>query len=246
MAKKRTDAPEELPVISKLDRPRNTLGLEPVIETEEQANDALEEMAYLQAYASAIQARKEMRIKKIQAAADKSCVVKIAGKKVPCGDRDVVLGKALKLYAQTHRPELQNADGKRVARSLKLAMGKIGWGKGRDAVVIVSGNNAKDVKEALEEITTTEDKPGIIARLQSMLSRVRLFKDEERRGCPADELFSVSVDFNATKTREAFQKKKVITADDLARLNLRFAEGEDEFFAEPTTFQPSRAAVPNS
>ena len=242
MAKSKNVPLDELPVISEADRPDTSLGFEPVIETEDQANEALQEMAYLDAYARSVQARAACKMKRIQDAANAMCVLKVGNRKVPCGDRSQALGAALKVYAQTHRPELKEADGKRIARSVKLTHGKIGWAKGRDAVVVSKGCTAKDVKQALESISATDDKPGVITRLQNLLSRMRMF-GADPAPVKADLIFTVSVDLSTTKAREAVGKKK-ITQEQLAQLNLEFRVGTDEFFAEPATFQPTRAAVP--
>lgn len=244
MAKAKTADLDELPAITLQDSPGDTFGIEPNIETEDQAELALHLMGFYSDYAAVVQGSTAALIKRIQERGNQRCTIEIEKQPIGCGARHAQLLAALERYTEEQRPELKNADGDRTPRSAKLSHGKIGWRRGRAAVQVCEGKNQSDVKAALEKHSASETKPGIAVQLQKLAAKARIFFDDKRK-LFVDQLFTVSVALNVTKARDAFEKKE-LTRDDLKRLHLRYNEGDDEFFAEPAKFTPSRSAAPSS
>ena len=228
MAKK----PEAVPVLTAADRPGDLLPVgeePPVIASDDDADKALRELAFLHGHTKSVSAAVQTRIDQIVEESKRSLVVE--GKTYE--DREAELTAALESFTQKNHRELKDGSG---ARTVALQNGSIGWKKSRDAVGYVKGKTQKDALTAIDEATTkTKKEGGFKKRLSSLLESIRLFgSGEDTRFVSLFVTAKPSV--NLTEARKAYEDEKIGDAQ-LSRYHMQFVAGSDSFVCEPDEFE---------
>jgi len=225
------------PKVQRGDRPATSLGLTPVINSEEQASEALRELAFLELHAATVEAQARRERSVIEHWAEAEASFEIEGESVRGKDRRFALEGALQSYADKKCPELQKADGKSAKRSMKLAAGTIGWKKAKDSVQICEGKTETDVIAALEKSSGGRKGKGIMSKIRGVIEHVLLFAADKRRRAVA-LMFDVRITLNRTRALNAFTND-TIDKSELRKLGLKFVPGEDEFYVKPDDFSLS-------
>lgn len=191
-----------------------------VIESLEQLDGAMRELAQLDGMEATCKAELDKQIKTLNEAHAARLVTDIGGKAVKFADRRSILSDAIERYATAHRAELLPAKKK----SRELNHGEIGWKKSRDMVIPIAAPATTEAVPKPKSILDTW-----VEKLLEQLHWV-LGEWEPLKGLTAYVRIKVETDEAGLIT--AYRDRKVSDAQ-MTALGYRFETGEEKFWCKP-------------
>lgn len=131
--------------------PKDRLGVQARINSEQQLGQALKELAWLQACENRVHAEAEAEIARIKERAEASLQVQCGRKTVSFAGRRQRLNDRISAYCEAHKDEL--LDGSENEKSRKFTHGMIAWRYQDKRIGLKEGETKKSVLEKLERAT---------------------------------------------------------------------------------------------
>lgn len=154
-----------MPEVIELDRPpRNRLPAAPEITSEAEADQAFEEIGWIESRQATVVAGCEAEVALVRAKWAKKLLIPVEGQPVKFTDRLKALRSALLTFARTHRGEL--LAGQR-GKTKKLTHGKISF-KSSAAKIEYRDGDAKQFLKRIDEAT------GLVKKLVALLKRLKI------------------------------------------------------------------------
>lgn len=216
-------------------RPAEFLGVDPVIETDDDLDLVLYELSYLRAVNQSIDARINEQIEAIKQEHE--------GKKVvfqtvdPDGgtnglitidNRLEQLNTVATKYCKANKKKMIQGTKK----TKKFPHGSISFNKQRDAVGYQKGVDVEESFEKLDELMKTS----LVQTIAAWLKSICLFgKDKEARLLA--EVIELKPKYNFTKLKDAYDEER-LTDEHLNQLGLKYHKGLDKVIVKPAEYAP--------
>lgn len=184
-----------------------------MIETLQQADEALREMAELDARKEGITAQCDAEINEVKARYAEQLVVKVGRSKMPLADRYEQLGTELQEFGSNH-PELVMEGDK---KSVKLNHGSLGFKSAPAKLVAL-----EDEKTLLKSLAAK-----VMPALLKALDLVKLLT-----GFDSSKILSIDVKLDKAGLLKAW-KDNVLPDERLAKIGLKVEQSGDEFWSKP-------------
>lgn len=196
--------------------PATRLGATPEIESLDDVDAALVELAWINARESTLQADCEARVAQIQTDAQDRMYLEVEGHVLSFADRRAHLDQAVRVFCETNKTEILSDSGK---KSRDLTHGTIGWRQTQLKIAPAPGTDTKRVLSLIDKAVE------LTKSIVSLLGRLKLF------GLPLGSLIELKPSLSLTKAKDAYKQQK-LTAANLKKLGLVAIEPHDEFYLE--------------
>jgi phage host-nuclease inhibitor protein Gam len=201
-------------ILNSITPPDLTLDIKPQIESIEDAELALHEIAWCNAVQAAIRAKLEETMAELNEIATREAAYDVGEERVPIGDRRKILEAELLRWGDEHRTEI--CQGKK--KSAEFRNGKLKWRDAKDAVDYLEGESQKSAIEAVG------NESGLLAKIEKLVDAIGWHG-----------VFQAKLSVNKTNAVKARQKQQ-LTDEQLADIGLEFKAGEEYISVEPAEF----------
>ncbi|TWT63179.1 host-nuclease inhibitor Gam family protein [Rubinisphaera italica] len=201
--------------------PKQRLAAEPQIETSQQLEIALAEMAAIETRRKALEAAREQDIQLVKDRCESHCVIPVERTHTAFNDRLQTLEKAVEVYAKENREQLL-AGGK--TKSVKLTHATLKWSTSKQSIDFLENWNEKKVIEIVDS------KKSFLAQLLKCIESIKWFR--ATLAC----LFTIKVTVSKTAIAKALAEKK-ITPKELKGIGLAVIPAKEKFSIDLTEYQ---------
>lgn len=206
--------------VSILERPKNVLGVEPEILSDDDAAKALEELSFLKARKQTLQSLCKERVDQVTADYAAQMVISIDGEEVRLADREAALRAEMERYAEEHRPAL--LEGKKKSREFSGGH-VIGWRVQPEKIVCREGESSRSVVG-----TVVQAIDGFKKKCVDFLDGLRLW-GRGSKARYASQVIVLKAELNLSRISELYQRGD-LTVEDLTLLGLEVQEEQDSFY----------------
>lgn len=217
------------------DRPESSLGLDPVIETDDDLDAVLHELSFLNALNQSVNARISEQTEAIkQKYKSEKVIAGCIGEKggadnlVTVDSRVKQLTQLAEKYCRANKKKM--IKGK--AKSKKFPHGTVSFNKQRDGVDYETGVDVEASFSMLDELL----KSSLVQMITAWLKSICLFgKDKEAR--VLYEVIELNPRYNFTKLKAAYDEERLTDAH-LKQLGLKISKGKDKVKVKPAEYAP--------
>lgn len=234
MSDEQTAAPE---IVTALDRPEDLLPCEISIESDEQVEQALRELAFIDAHSASVSHQIDEQVRKLRQEQSQRLQLRIDDVDVPYAQRRRDLETALESYVRSSRPQLPKAKGK---KSEEFRHGVVGFREQRSSVGYAEKKDHKSAISAINSATgkVRQNKGGLKQRLQELGRSLRLFARDKH-----ERMIALFVDLqpkvNLTRAKQCVENGDLTKAQ-LRKFGLVYDDGGTTFYATPTQYEAKR------
>ncbi|QDT98047.1 host-nuclease inhibitor Gam family protein [Gimesia aquarii] len=212
------------------DRPAaELLGADPVIQTEEDLNKALNELSFLNAFDQSVNATCTRYIEKLKQESEQRKYVLIDDQDpVTITSRRELLHERVNEYCKANRSSLM--EGKKKTKS--FPHGSVSFKDQPAKVEYRSGLKEADSLGLLDKLMQST----LVEQIVAWLNAICIFgKNKEAR--LLSEVVELKPKLSVSKIKKAFEEKR-LTADHLKQLGLKYSKGKEQLTIKPAEYEP--------
>ena len=212
-------------------RPAEFLGIDPVIETDDDLDIVLYELSYLNAVNKSIDARINEAIEAAKEENEQHKVIHFGDsedQQMTTAKRIEQLDELAKKYCKANKKNM--ISGK--IKTKKFPHGEVSFNKQRDSVVYKKGVDVEGSFALLDALLSTP----LIVQVIAWMKSIMLFgKDKEARHL--FEVIELQPKYNFTKLKDKYDEKR-LTDEHLDQLGLKYNKGTDKIVIKPAEYDP--------